>query len=130
MGKKILIIDDEPDLLKVATFRLRKSGYEVLTAVDGKGALDLLKREQPDLIFLDLRLPVMSGYEVCRSIKSDDRLKHIPVILFTASSDRISEKAKEMCADDYIIKPFEPEDLIEKIKKFLPPEADQPPAEG
>jgi len=130
MGKKILIVDDEPDLLRVATFRLKKFGYEVLTARDGQEALDLLQKDTPDLIFLDLKLPVMSGYEVCRQIKSDNNLKNTPVVLFTASSDRIAEKAKEIGADDYMTKPFGPEDLLEKIKKFLPPEADQPSADG
>jgi CheY-like chemotaxis protein len=94
-------------------------GYEILTAVDGQKALDLIKKEPPDLIFLDLRLPLISGYEVCKQIKADERMKSIPVILFTASSDRISEKARETGADDYMTKPFEPEDLLEKIKKFL-----------
>lgn len=119
MGKKILIVDDEPDLLMVAAFRLRKMGYEVLTARDGREALELAEKETPALIFLDLRLPLISGQEVCRRIKSDDRLKDIPVVLFTASSERISEKAKEIGADDYMIKPFGPEDFIKKVKKFL-----------
>ncbi|MDD5681258.1 MAG: response regulator [Candidatus Omnitrophica bacterium] len=119
MGNKILIIDDEPDLLRITTYRLRKAGYEILTAVNGKEALDLLEKELPGLIFLDLRLPLISGRDVCKHIKADKRLKNIPVVLFTASSDHISETASEIGADDYIIKPFEPEALLGKIKKFL-----------
>jgi CheY-like chemotaxis protein len=120
MAKKILFVDDEPDLLTVATFRLKKSGYEVSTAVNGQEALDFVAQNPPDLILLDLRLPLVSGYEVCQRIKADEKLKKIPVILFTASATRdLSEKAKELGADDYLIKPFEAEVLLEKVKKFL-----------
>ncbi len=119
MGKKILIVDDELDILKLTAFRLAKFGYEILTAIDGQDALDLLKKEIPDFIFLDLYLPVISGYDVCKRIKADEKLKNIPVVLFTATSIHVAEEAKEVGADDYIIKPFEPEALIEKIKKFL-----------
>jgi len=118
MAKRILIVDDEPDLLKVVAVRLQKSGYEVMTAVDGQEALDLLQKDVPDLIFLDLRLPRISGYDVCMHIKSDERLKAIPVILFTASTERIAEKAKEAGADGYLIKPFASEDLINIVEKY------------
>lgn len=119
MAKKILIVDDEPDLLKVVVFRVRNSGYEVLTACDGKEALAMIEKEAPDLIFLDLRLPVIDGIEVCKKIKGSDKFKCIPVVLFTASIGHIDEKFKESGADDYFLKPFESGDLLEKIKKFI-----------
>jgi two-component system alkaline phosphatase synthesis response regulator PhoP len=115
MAKRILVVDDEPDLLKVAAFRLKKSGYEVLIATDGQLALDLLKTNTPDLILLDLVLPKVNGEQVLNMIKDDERLQNIPVILFTASVERI----KKMAADDYLIKPFETKDLLEKVKKFI-----------
>jgi CheY-like chemotaxis protein len=120
MAKKILIADDEIDILKVVTFRLRKSGYEILTAVNGKEALDLIQVKRPDLILLDLRMPLMDGYEVCKRIKHDEELKKIPVILLTASKiNEAPEKVRELEADDYLIKPFDPAKLFEKVKKFI-----------
>ena len=120
MAKKILVVDDEPDILKIVTFRLKKEGYEVLTAVNGQKALDLVNSQRPDLILLDLRLPVVDGYEVCKRVKTDEGLRQIPVILITASSaGKIAEKTKEFRADDYLIKPFEPEELLDKVKKFI-----------
>jgi len=118
MAKKILIVDDEPDLLKVTVTRLETSGYEVLQAVSSEGALEVLKKNKPDLILLDLLLPDMQGDTLCKQLKSDKALKDIPIVLFTASIVRVPEKVKEMGADDYILKPFEPEDLLFKIKKF------------
>ena len=120
MPKKILIVDDEIDILKVVTFRLKKAGYEVLTAVNGKEALDSIRDKRPDLILLDLRLPIMDGYEVCRQVKTDETLKNIPIIFLTASqAEKIKEKVKGFDAEDYLIKPFEPEDLLKKVKKFI-----------
>lgn len=121
MAKKILVVDDEPDLLKVVTFRLRKTGYEVITATNGQNGLDLIKKEKPDLVLLDLRLPILDGDEVCRRLKADDKLKSIPVILITATSSvsKIAEKTKELGADDYMMKPFDPEELLKKVKKFI-----------
>jgi len=120
MPKKILIVDDEPDLLEVAAFRLKKSGYEVLSAADGRQALDIVKNDKPDLVLLDLRLPVIDGYDVCRRIKADDRFKNIHVILFTASAaGPASDKIGQTGADDCIIKPFESEELLKKVKKLI-----------
>jgi CheY-like chemotaxis protein len=119
MSKKILFVDDEPDVLRVAAFRLKKAGYEVLIGTNGQEALDLTAQAIPDLILLDLRLPLISGTEVCKKIKADEKLKHIPVILFTASVDDLTDRVKESGAQDYLTKPFEPEQLFEKVKKFI-----------
>ncbi len=119
MAKKILVIDDEPDILKLAIIRLEASGYEVLMAEDSEEALEKLKTTVPDLILLDLLLPKMQGDVLCKKIKSDPELKHIPIIIFTASAIRVPAKVGEMGADDYIVKPFEPDNLLFKIKKFI-----------
>ncbi len=120
MGKKILIVDDEPDLLRVACFRLEKSGYQVSSAVNGQEAIELAGKEYPDLILLDVRLPLMEGPDVCSRIKNDAKLKHIPVILFTASTLNIHERVAACGAQGYILKPFSAEELINKIKEFIP----------
>ncbi|MCX7716418.1 MAG: response regulator [Endomicrobia bacterium] len=117
--KRILIVDDEPDILKVTVFRIKKAGYEVITATDGKQGLEMVKTEKPDMIFLDLGLPTMNGAEVCKALKSDEELKKIPIVIFSASSDKAAAIATEAEADDLLIKPFEPEELLAKIQKFI-----------
>ncbi|MFA5859092.1 MAG: response regulator [Elusimicrobiota bacterium] len=119
MAKKILIIDDEPNILRVATIRLSKAGYEVVTANDGVKGLELAKTVQPALILLDLSLPELNGSDVCKLIKMDDKLKHIPVIVLSASAESIKDKALSIGADDYVIKPYEPAELLSKIEQYF-----------
>ncbi len=119
MAKNILIVDDEPDIMELAVRRLKSSGYGVLTVVDAEAAEKLLKTKIPDLILLDILLPGMQGDELCRQLKNDPKLKNIPVILFTASTIRVPERFQECQADDYVMKPFEPEELLGKIKKLI-----------
>lgn len=121
MAKKILVVDDEPDILDLATVRLKKLGYEIIEAVDAEEALVILQNNIPDLILLDLLLPGMQGDELCKKLKSDDKYKNIPIILFTASAIRpsIPGKISEMGADECVVKPFDPEDLLGKIRKFI-----------
>jgi len=120
MAKRILIADDEPDIIQLVTFRLEKSGYEVLSAANGKEALDLIQTKKPDLVLLDLRMPIIDGYEVCRQVKADQALKDTPIILLTASSViKLKEKVTQLKAEDYIIKPFSAEELSKKIEKFI-----------
>ena len=121
MNKKmILIVDDEPDILSLTSLRLQKLGFDIRTAVDRKQAIRPVKNKTPDLILLDLILPLLGGDEVCRKLKNDEKLKHIPIILFTASSNTITaEKAKRFGANDYTIKPFEPDELVAKINKAI-----------
>lgn len=117
--KCVLLVDDEPDILRTVVFRLKKAGYQIITAENGKTGLELARKERPDLILLDLRVPVMDGCEVCQRLKSDDNFKEIPVIFLTASMvDKITDKIKEFGAEDYIIKPFESEELLNKVKKY------------
>lgn len=118
--KKVLIVDDEPDMLKAISFRLKKAGYEILTAVNGKIALDIISSNKPDLVLLDLRMPVMGGEEVCAKIKNDELLKDLPIILLTASSGgKIADKAKELGVEDCLVKPFDSEVLLKKVQKLI-----------
>lgn len=119
MTNKILLIEDELDLVEVTKMRLKKSGYEVISALSGEEAFIFLQKNIPDLILLDLVLPGMRGEEFCKKLKCDDRLKTIPVIIFTASVSNIPKLTKEVGADDYIMKPFEPEELLDKVKKYI-----------
>ena len=118
--KKVLVIDDEADILKVVAFRLKTLGCKVITAVDGKEGLKMAQEEKPDLIILDAVMPVMDGYEFCRARQKSETLKQIPVILMTATSvSKIEEKAKVCKADDSLVKPFSTEELIGKVKRFI-----------
>lgn len=119
MAKKILIVDDESDMAEVTKARLESSGYTVSIAASAEEALAWLKKNKTDLILLDLLLPNMQGDEVCMLLKSHEKLKHLPIILFTASASNIPQLAKDICADDYVMKPFEPSELLSKIKKFI-----------
>jgi two-component system alkaline phosphatase synthesis response regulator PhoP len=119
VAKKILLVDDEPAILKVTGYRLQKLGFEVITAENGPAALEAVSQVKPDLILLDLLLPVMDGCEVCRAIKSSEEFYKTPVILFTAATEEIEKKVQEAGADDYVFKPFSPQVLIGKINKFL-----------
>lgn len=118
--KKILLVDDEKDMVYAVKLQLEANDYEVTTASDGQEALDKARREKPDLIILDLMLPKIDGYKVCRMLKFDEKYKKIAVILFTARSQKSDEKVGfEVGADAYITKPFEPKVLLEKIKELL-----------
>jgi len=107
------------DLLQFIKYRLESFGYEVAMSATGEEALSWLEKNIPDLILLDMILPNMRGEEVCRRLKSNDKLKHIPIILYSAKSDDISEEARRVCADDCMVKPFEAQDLLAKIKKLI-----------
>jgi two-component system, OmpR family, alkaline phosphatase synthesis response regulator PhoP len=118
--KKILIVDDEADILKAVVFRLTKAGYDVITAEDGCSDIDMVKSHRPDLILLDLRLPVKDGFEVCRELKSDENFKGIPIVFLTASAGIKAEGVIENYkADGFIIKPFDAAALIEKVKSLI-----------
>ena|SRR3989338_2646321 len=118
--KKILVVDDERDMVEIMTFRLKSAGYDVLSAYDGQEALEKARRDKPDLIILDLMLPKIDGYKVCGMLKFDARFKKIPIILFTARAQEVDKKTGEdMGADAYITKPFEPAAFLAKIEELL-----------
>lgn len=119
-NKRILIVDDEPELVKAVQIRIEQGGYETLVAYDGREGLEKAKKEKPDLIILDLMLPKMDGYKVCGLLKADARYHEIPVIMLTARAQESDMKTgQEVGADAYIIKPFEHQDLLAKIKELL-----------
>lgn len=120
MAKKILVVDDEKDLVETLTFRLEANNYEVIKAYDGQDGLEKARGEKPDLIILDLMLPKMDGYKVCRMLKFDEKYKRIPIIMFTArAQDSDKKMGMEVGADGYIIKPFEPKALLDKMAELL-----------
>lgn len=118
--KRILVVDDEMDLVETLTYRLKANNYEVITASDGQEGLDRARREKPDLIILDLMLPKLDGYKVCRMLKFDEKYKHIPIIMFSARVQESDKKTgMEVGADGYITKPFEASMLLEKIEELI-----------
>jgi DNA-binding response OmpR family regulator len=118
--KRILIVDDEGDLRSMMRFRLEALDYDIVEAADGQEGLNRARSDRPDLIILDLMLPKIDGFKVCRMLKFDEKYKNIPIIMFTARAQKKDEKlGKEMGADAYITKPFEPEVLLNKIKELI-----------
>jgi len=118
--KRILVVDDEVELVKAMSIRLQQAGYEVLSAFDGQEGLEKAKKEKPDLVILDLMLPKMDGYKVCGLLKADARYNSIPVIMATARAQESDEKLGfEVGADAYLVKPFQYEKFLAKIKELL-----------
>lgn len=116
----ILIIEDERTLIEVLTYNLNKEGFDVLSANDGQQGLARAQAALPDLIILDLMLPVIEGLEVCRQIRSDRRTQEIPILMLTARSDEVDEVVGfNMGADDYVTKPFKLKPLIQRVKALL-----------
>lgn len=119
MGKRILIVDDEKDLVETLTFRFEAAGYEVIAAYDGQDGLERARKEKPDIILLDVMMPKMDGYMVCRLLKFDDRYKDIPIIMLTARGQEIDKKTgSDVGANKYVTKPFDSKQLIEEIEKL------------
>jgi DNA-binding response OmpR family regulator len=118
--KRILVVDDEVDLVETVRFSLELEGYEVLVAFNGEEALNLARKENPDIILLDLMLPKLDGYKVCRLLKFDERYKHIPILMLTAKTQE-KDKATglETGANEYITKPFDMDELMKKVKNYL-----------
>lgn len=118
--KKILIVDDEKDLVEIIRLGLEPLGYEVFEAYDGQEGLEKARQLRPDIIILDLMLPKIDGYQVCRMLKFDINYKQIPVILLTArASKKDIAMGTEAGADAFITKPFKHEVLKEKIEELL-----------
>ena len=118
--KKILVVEDDPELVKAVKIRLEQSDYDVITAYDGMAGLDEARRENPDLIILDLMLPKMDGYKLCSLLKRDKKYAKIPIIIFTARAQELDKQiSEEVGADLYITKPFQHEIVLAKIKELL-----------
>ena len=114
---RILVVDDEPDLLTVLKIGLESEGYDVLTAVDGEQGLALARQFMPDLLVLDLMLPRLDGYKVCRALKFDERYKKIPIFILSARSGETDRRlALELGADEFHSKPYNMRDLVGRIR--------------
>jgi len=118
--KKILVVDDEVDLVETVRFHLEMEGFDVLVSYNGEDALNQARKVSPDLIILDLMLPKLDGYKVCRLLKFDERYKHIPILMLTAKTqEKDKTLGMETGANEYITKPFEMDYLMEKVKAYL-----------
>lgn len=118
--KKILVVDDEKDVLDLVKRVLIRGGFEVITASDGKEGLAKVYSEAPDLMILDINMPVMNGWEVCRKIRGDPLYKHLPIIMLTVKRTKKDQlKGLELGSDEYITKPFYPTELIARVKTVL-----------
>jgi CheY-like chemotaxis protein len=135
----ILLADDEPDIVMVTKTRIRLNGYDVETAADGVETLEKARRLRPDLVLLDLKMPKLDGFQVCKAIKDDASLRHTPVILFSASSSYalcLEQQCLQLGADACVRKPFEVGELLGKIAQLLksahalPVSADRAPGPG
>jgi len=118
--KKILIADDNENIRDALTYLLEDEGYELLLAKDGADTLRKVRERKPDILFLDIMMPEINGYDVCRTIKNDPDLKSIYVIMLTAKGQVAEqERGKEVGADEYIVKPFSPMEILTRVKSLL-----------
>ncbi|MDE3068011.1 MAG: response regulator transcription factor [Verrucomicrobiota bacterium] len=120
MKPRILVVDDEPEAVELLEFNLKQAGYATSTAADGTEALKKARGQTPDLIVLDVMLPEMDGFEVCKSLRLDPGTARVPIIMLTAKAAEIDRVlGLELGADDYLTKPFSPRELLLRIKKVL-----------
>lgn len=127
----VLIVDDEPFIVETVRFALEAAGYPCRVAYDGEAAVRLVHEAPPGLILLDLMLPKLNGFQICRLLKFDERYRQIPIVMLTArAQERDRLLAKETGADAYVVKPFEFEELLRVIARYLPPPAAGAAARG
>lgn len=120
MAHRVLIADDEPNILLSLEFLMKREGYQVLVAKDGQEAVDTIVREKPDLVLLDAMMPKKTGYEVCNEVRSNEECKKTLILMLTAKG-RDTDIAKGMAlgADAYMVKPFSTKELAQKVKELL-----------
>ena len=118
---KILVIDDDPTVISLTQGVLSSNGFEVLTAQEASQGLEMAMKDSPQLIILDVMMPIINGFNICRLMKSQETFKHIPIILLTSRSQEQDRKiGEEVGADAYVTKPFKTEELLSKINSLLP----------
>ena len=118
--KKVLIVDDEPDLVETLKFVLETAGFECYAAYNGEDGLNLAREILPDLIILDVMMPKINGFKICRLLKYDSKYKNIPILMVTARSQEEDKLiGEETGVDEYITKPFDLDALVEKVKNYL-----------
>jgi DNA-binding response OmpR family regulator len=118
--KKILIVDDEPNIVMSLEYTFKKNNFEVFIARDGQEALEILKNQLPDVIILDVMMPMVDGYATLEQIKKDERLKHCKVIFLTAKNkEKDIEKGLSLGANLYVLKPFSVKKLVEQVQELI-----------
>ena len=119
-SNKILVVDDEPNIVRSLAFVFNKEGYDVSTAEDGEKAMTMIRASKPDILILDVMMPHMNGYDVCQEVKSDPSLEDIHVLMLTAKGQKGDmEAALAKGADEYISKPFSPIQVLDRVKELL-----------
>ena len=120
MANKILVVDDEPNIVLSLEFLMKQAGFQVRTASDGEVALAAIAAEQPDLMLLDVMMPRKNGYEVCQAVRANPDWKNIRIIMLTAKGREVErEKGLALGADDYITKPFSTQEVVERVRELL-----------
>ena len=120
MANKILVVDDEPNIVMSLEFLMKQAGFRVRTASDGEAALAAIAAEPPDLVLLDVMMPRKNGYEVCQAIRANLDWKRIRIIMLTAKGREVEwEKGLALGADDYITKPFSTQEVVGRVREFL-----------
>jgi DNA-binding response OmpR family regulator len=118
--QKILIAEDEPDILELITFTLQFGGFEVIPTSNGEDALEMTRSEKPDLVLLDVRMPRMTGYDVCKYIKSENETRKTPVVFLSAKGQESEvNTGLDLGATEYILKPFAPDYLLDRLRNIL-----------
>ena len=120
MSKRILVVEDRPDNRQIIRDMLAPTDYEITEAEDGEKALEAIAKQRPDLILMDIQLPIIDGYTATRKIKADPALRSIPIIAVTSYALAVEEKkARAAGCDDYVTKPFSPRQLLAKIRQYI-----------
>ncbi len=118
--EKVVVVDDDPDIVRVTETRLRAAGYKVLSATDGRAGLELIRAERPRVVLLDLMMPRMHGFAACQEIRNDPALDDVQIIVISAKSYPADiKKAREVGANSYLTKPYDLEELVAKVKEAL-----------
>jgi len=121
MDATILVVDDNPDIVEAVKeiFEAKSPKTKVLSALSGEEAMKLISKRRPDLVLLDIMMPKMSGWDVAASMKENDKLRNIPIIYLTAKTDKLSMDMGQLSSEDYIVKPFDSDDLVKRVGEVL-----------
>lgn len=120
LSEKILVVDDNQDAIAILEATLREAGYPVISAKDGLEAMQTILTDDPALILLDVMMPKMDGFEVCRAVKSNPKFSHIPILMVSANAHPASkDRGLNLGAADYLLKPIQPDEVLRKVRKHL-----------